>query len=183
MADRVRTHVMRQFLSTLVFVGAVAGLACHQLGEDLTVRFADFPVTDRGWPVLGWFFAGPPVVLFALLWNDRRRFGTEQLRDRALFYGAWAGLGCFALPALVDDSAALFGRGVEIGNPIAFGWACGAVANLAALVFAVAIDRLAAQGDARARRIALRFIETAWVLLVAGSLLFAAYGRELGFNY
>lgn len=180
---RVQIHVMRQFLTALVVVTTVAGVTCRWAGEDISVWFGDFPVTDRGWPVFGWLFGGPPIVLFALLWNDRRHYAGDALRTRATFYGAWAGIGGFALPALVDDSAAVFGRGVEIGNPLAFGWACGAIANLAALGFALAISRMSAHGDERARRIGMRFVETAWVLLVAGSLLFAAYGRELGFNY
>lgn len=181
---RVQAPVMRRFLITLVVVTTVTGLVCRELGEDITVWLGDnLEATDRGWPVIGWLFGGPPLLLAALAWNDRKEHSASSLRSRATWYAVWFGIGGFALPALVDDSAELFGRGVEVGNPLAFGWTCGASANLAAIAFAYAITRMSAQGDTAARRLALRFIETAWILLVGGSLLFAAYGRELGFNY
>lgn len=180
---RVQAPVMRRFLTTLVFTLAITGLVARGLGEDITVALGDTATSERGWPVLGWLFSGPPLLLAALAWNDRRRFSAERRRKRATAYAIWFGMGGFALPALVDDSAELFGRGVEVGNPLAFGWACGAIANLAAIAFALAIGQMSAGGDARARQLATRFIETAWIVLVAGSLLFAAYGRELGFSF
>lgn len=180
---RIQAPATRRFLGTLALVAALSALLSRELGEEVTTFLEAVPASDRGWSVIGWFFGGPPLVLAALAWNDRRRLGPGERLARATRYAAWFGLGGFVVPALADNSVELFGEGVGIGNPLAFGWSCGAVGNLAALGFAVAIHRISRQADDRGRQLALRFVEWGWVLLTIGSMLFAAYGRELGFVY
>lgn len=180
---RSQAPVTRRFLLTLVVVAAASALACRAYGEEITTFLGDAPASDRGWTVIGWFFGGPPLALAALAWNDRHRLDLDGRLARATRYAAWFGLGGFVVPALADNSVELFGDGVEVGNPLAFGWTCGAVGNLAALAFAVALHRLSRAGDDRARSLAVRFVEWAWFLLTLGSMLFAAYGRQLGFVY
>ncbi len=180
---RTQAPVARRFLITLVIAGTLSALAAHAFGEDVTVWLEHVPASDKGWAVIGWLFGGPPLVMAALAWNDRRRFDAEQRQQRATLYAAWFGLGGFVVPALAGNSVELFGEGVGIGNPLAFGWTCGAVANIAAIVFALAIIRTSAQAGAHGHRLGLTFIESGWILLVGASLLFAAYGRELGFAY
>lgn len=181
--DRTRAPVARRFLTTLVVTATFSAALAHGVAEDVTVWLERIPASEKGWALIGWLFGGPPLVLAALAWNDRRRFDAGQRRQRATLYGAWFGLGGFVVPALSGNSVELFGEGVGIGNPLAFGWTCGAVANLAAIAFAFAITRMSAQAGARGHRLGLKFIESGWILLVAGSMLFAAYGRELGFVY
>lgn len=180
---RTRAPVTRRFLSSLVVAATLSALAAHGIGEDVTVWLERIPASDKGWAVIGWLFGGPPLVLAALAWNDRRRFDAAQRRQRATLYAAWFGLGGFVVPALAGNSVEIFGEGVGIGNPLAFGWTCGAVANIAAIAFALGITRMSAQAGEHGHRLGLTFIESGWILLVAASLLFAAYGRELGFVY
>lgn len=180
---RGRAPTVRRFLTALVYAGTCTVLLANGAGQWTTTHLAHLPVAPRGWPVLGWLVGGPPVVMAALAWNERGRYTAGQRRLRATAYGLWIGLGGFALPALVHDSGKLYGAGVETGNPLAFGWTCGMVANIAAVLFALAIGRISAQGDAHSRELAGRFVEVAWILLVAVAMLFAAYGRDMGFTY
>lgn len=184
---RFRPSMVRRFLLFMAGAAIGAALVSREFGEDVTVWLDRVPATSSGWQCIGWVFAGPPLYLAALAWMDRADLAHNQRRLRAAVYGIWLGLGAFVVPGLADGSYDIFGPGIEVANPLAFGWICGTVGNLAAILFASALGvvrRTATPaGSDPPSQLTDRFIEVAWTLLLGGSLLFAAYGAELGFVY
>jgi hypothetical protein len=184
---RFQAPQVRRFLIHVVVTATVAGLLARRYGEQV-VGFVDgLPATASGWQLMGWLVGGPPLLLAAMAWNDRAKFDADQRRLRAMAYGIWFGLGGFLVPALAGDAAATFGGAVRTGNQLAFGWACASVANAAAIAFAIGIGVLRRQaapdGEPPESELAVRFVESAWVVLLLGGLMFAVYGADLGFVY
>lgn len=185
---RFRAPQVRRFLLCVVLTATAGGLVSREYGDEVVGLVARLPASASGFQVLGWLFGGPPLLMAAMAWNDRGRFDADQRRKRSLAYGVWFGLGTGLLvPGLAGDAAELFGEAASTGSRLAFGWACGAVANAAAIAFATGIDavhrRVTADGELRERALATRFVEVGWTVLLGLSLLFAAYGEQLGFVY
>ncbi|HET9499406.1 MAG TPA: hypothetical protein VFO98_04020 [Marmoricola sp.] len=181
---RFRAPQVRRFLICVVVTATISGLVARGFGEDVTGFVARIPATGAGFAFLGWLFGGPPVLLAAVAWNDRLRFDVEQRRFRAVFYGIWFGLGGFVVPGLVGDREAIFGTAAPTGTELAFGWACAAVGNAAAITFATGIGHVrrqaAGDGEPPESELATRFVESAWAVLLLLAMLFAVYGDRLG---
>lgn len=184
---RFRAPQVRRFAVTVVVTACVSALVARLFGEQVVSGLTNLPATPTGYQVLGWAVGGPPLLLAAMAWNDRRRFGPDQRKVRAVVYGVWFGLGGFLVPALTTNSYELYGDDVSTGNQLAFGWLCAGVANAAAIGFAAGIGvlrrRAAPDGQPPESEMAERFVELAWAVLLAIGFVFAAYGRQLGFVY
>jgi hypothetical protein len=184
---RFRASQVRRFLATAVVTALVSGLLARGYGEQVVGMVDRLPASASGFQVLGWLLGGPPLLVAAMAWNDRGRLDAERRRKRAVLYGVWFGLGGFLVPALTGDPSEFFGQHVATGNQLGYGWACGAVANVAAIAFATGIGVLRARaapgGVAPESELATRFVEIAWTVLLGIGLLFAAYGAQLGFRY
>ncbi|MCW2784596.1 MAG: hypothetical protein JWP74_1113 [Marmoricola sp.] len=170
------------------FVFAIAGSALFFLvlgrvaGEHIALWLQSTPTTNNGWLFLGWLIGGPPFVVAALVWIDRKQLRPRQLLGWTWATAIWGGAGMFILPARVIGISAQFGTGAIVGNPLCAGWVWGMLANVVMLVFGglvlmVLRSATASGGVTQAQRtMTIRFLEQAWLVALVVTLGLALYG-------
>ena len=173
---------VRRFLLAVVGFGALFTAIGRIFGEDIAMQLQNTPTTTLGWRFIGWMVAAPPAVLTMITWHERRRLRPKQRRDRSLLLACWLGLSMFILPARTASVDSQFGTGALVGDPLSEGWAWGALAAVAGLVFTVLVLVVlfrTVEVPTRAQRdLTVRFLERAWLVLLVVSLGFALYGAR-----
>jgi hypothetical protein len=174
----------RRFALAVVAFAILFTALGRMYGEDITLELQKTPTTALGWRLIGWLVAGPPLVFTMAVWHERRRLTPKQWRDRSLLLAAWIGSNMFVLPARTTGTDSQFGTGALVGDPLSAGWAWGAVAAIAGVVFSglvlLVLHRSVEEPTADQRDLTIRFLERAWVVLLLVSLGFALYADRAG---
>jgi hypothetical protein len=154
-------------------------------GDDVVHWLQESPATETGLLFIGWLVAGPPYVLLVISWFDRHRLSARSRHDRAHVLGVWAGASMLLLPARFTGVGDAFPSGALAGYPLLAGWSWAALANVIAIGFGLLmlfVLRRSVHGPPtpEQRELTLRFLERAWLILLAVSLAFALYGETAG---
>lgn len=171
---------LRRFLTVLFSTSILAGAVGSVWGKEITRALDRTATTDTGWVLIGWLISGPPILVTALVWHDRRLLGTRQRRDLSYVLGIWIGLNMLLVPGLIHGPDRFFGKGRGVVDPLSTGWAWGAAGSLLGLAFAgiVLVVLYRSVGGRPTRRqvdLTARFLEIAWAVVLVASLGLALY--------
>lgn len=185
-ARRTYRPDIRRFLTVLAGTAAVAGAVGITWGREIARALDGTATTETGWLLFGWLLSGPPILLAALSWHDRRRLRRRQRRDLSIVAAIWIGLSMLFLPGLINGSDRYFGAGRAVVEPLTIGWTWGALGNLVGITFAAVVllvqrDSVRGRGPSRRQSdLTARFVEVGWMLALAVSLSLALYGATPG---
>lgn len=182
MAVNTDRSAVRIFVAMAMISGVVCAYTSGELGEDITVWLQSTAITHTGFLFIGWLIGGPPWLIAIVSWLERERLAHNQLRDRAVVVGAWAGLSMFILPARMNGVTEQFATGSIAGAPLSQAWSWAILANLIAICFAaIALlmrHSVVKEPTPAQQRLTARFLERSTAVLLAVSFGFAIYGES-----
>lgn len=178
---------LRRFAAAVTAFSLLFAALGRFFGEDLALQLQRTPTTSTGWLLLGWLVGGPPILVTALVWHERRHLRRNRRVRLSYLLAGWVALGAFLAPARVGWVGLdhQFGTGALVGDPLSAGWAWGALANVVGIVFSAAVlwtlNSTVPGGPSDDQRdMTARFLERTWMVLLVVSLGFALYGSGAG---